>query len=180
MFNRLDQELAWPGELMSSNECPPWIRYTQEELDQAVFATSKAAQSIIPEVDDTLGRGQRSVSKLNALDTSAVSQSAPIRSADDFIDRTGIVYQEDQSEDESDEEVVGNDDAAGEDIIDIDKIEENDEDDEDETATINTMATGDTGEDSEEAMMTKPVNLKFTMKRVVSEPEELSKRPRID
>ena len=121
------------------------------------------------------------MSKLNALDTSAVSQSAPIRSADDFIDRTGIVYQEDQSEDESDEEVVGND-AAGEDIgdIDIDKIEENDEDDEDETATINTMATGDTGEDSEEAMMTKPVNLKFTMKRVVSEPEELSKRPRID
>lgn len=182
LFNRLDQELAWPGELMSSNECPPWIRYTQEELDQAVFATSKAAQSIIPEVDDTLGRGQRSVSKLNALDTSAVSQSAPIRSADDFIDRTGIVYQEDQSEDESDEEVVGIDDAAGEDIgdIDIDKIEENDEDDEDETATINTMATGDTGEDSEEAMMTKPVNLKFTMKRVVSEPEELSKRPRID
>lgn len=177
-FNRLDEELEWPGELMNSSECPQWIRYTQEELDQAIFATSKAALSTVPEANHNLGRGHRSTNKLSATDSAVWSQAD--RQENDFVDRSGIAYQE-VEEDEEDEEISIQEGTAEDDIgsIDIGDMMEEDDDD-DDTGTLNTAETlgNDPEEDSEEGV--KPTSLRFTLKRHASDEDDISKRSRAD
>lgn len=145
LFNRLDEELDWPGALMSSAECPTWIRYTQEEMDQAVFASSKAGKSSTAEIDESLGRGARKGANLNASASQVWSHAD--RNEGMFVDRTGIV---DPDEEEMDEE--GTQDDSAEDIgdIDIDGIE--DEDGDDDTTTMNFEGKDDADDEAEEQL----------------------------
>ena len=162
LFNRLDEELDWPGALMSSAECPSWIKYTQEEIDQAVFASSKAAQTSVSEINENMGRGARNAIK--SVNSSVWSHEE--RDASDFIDRTGITGED---EDDEEEDIIR--EGSMEDIGDIDIGALGADDDEiDDTTTMNTAETANTAEESDD--------LKTAMKRHASELDENSKRLR--
>jgi len=155
LFNRLDEELDWPGALMSSSECPPWIRYTQDEIDQAIFANSKAAKSSMADINESLGRGARSTGNLKGTNSTVWSQADRVEG--DFVDRTGIVDKGEQSESEEtiQEETV-------EDIGDI-EIEGvwDEEEDEDDTATVGTVDTQDDSVDEQSKQ--SRTKMKFTL-----------------
>jgi len=146
LFNRLDEELDWPGALMSSAECPTWIRYTQEEMDQAVFSSSKAGKSSTAEIDESLGRGARKGTNLNASASQVWSHAD--RNEGMFVDRTGIV---DPDEEEMDEEETQDDSAEDIGDIDIDGIE--DEDGDDDTTTMNFEDKDDADDEAEDQVM---------------------------
>ena len=143
LFNRLDEELDWPGALLSSAECPSWIKYTQDEIDQAVFANSKVGQSSVTQFNENMGRGARSTNNLNASG-SAVWTHAD-RQEGDFIDRTGIADDDGDEDEESDDVAVREDSIEDIGDIDIDDIE--DAQDDDDTTTLNTVEMNDADED---------------------------------
>jgi len=181
LFNRLDAELEWPGALMSSSECPPWIRYTQDEIDQAIFANTKAAKSSVAEIDESLGRGARSMSNLKVTNSAVWLQ--PDRVDGDFIDRSGIV---DKDGDESASEETIPEDIEDIGDIEIEGVWDEDDDDgtrneeDDDTATIGTK---DTCDDSIDEQSDKPLpKMKFTFgaKRTVDDASESIKRQRTE
>jgi SWI/SNF-related matrix-associated actin-dependent regulator of chromatin subfamily A protein 2/4 len=143
LFNRLDEELDWPGALLSSAECPSWIKYTQDEIDQAVFANTKVGQSSVTQFNENMGRGARSTNNLNASG-SAVWTHAD-RQEGDFIDRTGIADDDGDEDEESDDVAVREDSIEDIGDIDIDDIE--DAEDDDDTTTLNTVEMNDADED---------------------------------
>jgi len=164
LFNRLDEELDWPSAMMSSAECPTWIKYTQEEIDQAVFASSKAAQTSVSEINENMGRGARNANSMNSVNSSVWNHEE--RDASDFIDRTGIAGKD---EDDEEEDIIQDD--SMEDIGDIDIGALGADDDEnDDTTTMNTAETPNTAEESDDS--------KTAMKRQASELDENSKRLR--
>ena len=156
LFNRLDEELDWPGALMSSSECPPWIRYTQDEIDQAIFANSKAAKSSVTDIDESLGRGARSTGNLKNTNSAVWSQVDRVEG--DFVDRTGILV--DKGEQSESEEVIQEESVEDIGDIEIEGVWDEDEDD-DDTATVGTVDTQDDSVDEESNKA--QTKMKFTL-----------------
>jgi SWI/SNF-related matrix-associated actin-dependent regulator of chromatin subfamily A member 2/4 len=103
LWNELDETLNWPSSLMGPEECPDWIRYTKDDLDDAIesAAKSKAGEVIVPINTANLGRGGRSMNKFIAdsavsfdqMDIDAnnvqIAREADERRSE-FVDRTGL------------------------------------------------------------------------------------------
>jgi hypothetical protein len=86
-----------------------------------------------------MGRGARSINNLSASESAVWSHAD--RQEGDFIDRTGIVDEDDN--DEGCDEIAVREDSVEIGDIDIDDIEDGEDDDDDDTATFNTAQTND-------------------------------------